>query len=184
MRQIWLAALLLMATAMASAQDRSGGNTASDWLVTHYKAFGLWDSICDERTEEGALKQRCYLRYVEAYSPHPKFLAVFAFVYPVDGKTSVEFGFERGTRYAGNGFRVERKGETVWQFDGNCLNATKCEFRGDDAQRLLDAFSGGDVLIQEFRDRHADVQRLSWDLSMFEAALQDYRQNAAARSLI
>ena len=183
MRICWLA-ILLTVPVLSFAQDRSGRNTASDWRVTHYQPFGLWDSICDERTEDGELRQRCYLRYVEAYSPHPKFLAVFAFVYPVDGKSVVEFGFERGTRYAPGGFRVERDGETVWQFTGNCLNAAKCEFTGGDAQGLLNAFASGDALIQEFRDRHADAQRLSWDLSMFASALKDYRRNAEARSLI
>ena len=113
MLRLTFAIALLMLPMAASAEARSGGDTASDWVVRHYKPFGLWDSICDERMEQDELIQRCYLRYVEVYSSRPDFLATFAFIHARDGATIVEFGFERRTRFKPAGFRIERQGATA-----------------------------------------------------------------------
>ncbi len=175
---------LFFLPAIAAAQDRSGRDTASDWVVRHYKPFGLWDSICDERMERGVLKQRCYLRYVDVYSPRPDFLATFAFIHPQDGATIVEFGFERGTRFEAGGFHIEREGATAWTLGDRCLQSPKCELAKEEAANLLSAFSKGGVLVQQSSDRRGTDWQLEWDLARFGEALADYRQASAERSLL
>ncbi len=184
MPRLCLLLVLVALTFTAGAQDRSGGNRPSDWIVKHYEPFGLWDSICDERMEEGVLKQRCYLRYVDVYAPRPNFGATFAFVFTEAGGTDVEFGFERGTRYAENGFRIERNDERVWVLSNSCLRRNRCLFKDHEAQSLLETFMGGGVLIQQFRDRHGRDWRLEWDLSRFDEALDDHRRASERRSLL
>ncbi len=184
MTRVTIAIALLLLPLAAVAQDRAGRDTASDWVVKHYKPFGLWDSICDERVERNELKQRCYLRYVDVYSPRPDFLATFAFIHPPNGVTVVEFGFERGTHFKPEGFRIERDGATTWTLEDPCLRAAKCELAGDVAADLLEAFSGGGTLVQEFKNRSGKDWRLEWNLEQFGEALTDYQQAASARSLL
>ncbi|MCR9135264.1 MAG: hypothetical protein NXI27_04665 [Alphaproteobacteria bacterium] len=181
----WLTALFICALSItAAAQDRAGRDTPSDWRVKHYVPFGLWDSVCDERPEGDVIRQRCYLRYVEVYSPRPNFLATFVFVYPEDGQSVVEIGFERGTRYADEGFKVMRNGQVVWTLGDTCLRSSPCRLNNGEAQSLLDHFADGDTLVQDFRDRHGKPWRLEWDLSRLGEALQDYQLASTQRALL
>lgn len=184
MARLLFAILFYALSSAAVAQDRAGRDTPSNWKVVHYVPFGLWDSICDERAEDDGIHQRCYLRYVEVYSPRPNFQATFAFVYPKAGHSIVEIGFERGTRYSDQGFRVMQGNEPVWTVDGDCLRSGPCRLTGHDAQDVLAQFVAGDTLVQAFRDRNGKVWRLEWDLSGFEAALKDYRQASGQRGLL
>lgn len=184
MRWLYLVLWCLMVPAATLAQDRSGRDRPSDWVVKHYAAFGLWDSICDERVESGDLVQRCYLRYVDVYSSRPRFGAVFAFVFANDGETDIEFGFERGVRYREGGFRIERDGKTVWTLSNDCLRSGPCLFQQDDAASMLETFARGGRLVQHFTDRYGEIRRLQWDLWRFAEALEDYRGAAAQRALL
>lgn len=184
MARLFIAMLIWAFPFTAATQDREGRNTPSDWRVEHYVPFGLWDSVCDERAEDDVMKQRCYLRYVEVYSPRPNFLAAFAFVYPEAGKSVVEFGFERRTQYVDEGFSVINNGEQVWALEGSCLRSSPCRLTGGDAQSLLAQFAKGGTLVQKFSDRHGGNWRLEWDLSRFGEALDDYRQASRQRALL
>lgn len=184
MHRLLFAMVICALSFAAVAQDRSGRDTPSDWKVEHFVPFGLWDSVCDERVEDDGLRQRCYLHYVDVYSPRPDFLATFAFVYPKDGESIVEFGFERRTRYADQGLKALQDNEVVWTADRGCLQSSPCRLAGRDAQALLTQFVSGDVLVQDFRDRNGKTWRLEWDLSRFEAALADYRQASRQRGLL
>lgn len=178
-------AILFCALSSATfAQDRAGRDTPSDWKVVHYVPFGLWDSVCDERAEDDEIRQRCYLRYVEVYSPRPNFLATFAFVYPEDGQSIVEFGFERRTRYDDRGFRVMKDHEAVGTVDSECLRSSPCRLTGHNAQTLLEQFTAGDTLVQDFRDRNGKAWRLEWSLSRFGEALEDYHNASRQRGLL
>lgn len=184
MPRLLISICLLFLPITAIAQDRSGNDTASDWIAQHFVSFGLWDSVCDERIENDVLKQRCYLRYVDVYSPRPNFSATFVFVFTEAGQSVVEMGFERRTRYNDKGFRVEKNGETVWTFDDACLNTSKCRLTGASAKNYMSELSKGDMLVQDFRDRAGQDRVLNWDLSLFTEALADYRAAAAERSLL
>lgn len=179
-----LLAIALIVPFSVSAQDRSGNDTASDWVAKHYVSFGLWDSVCDERMEEGALRQRCYLRYVEVFSPRPLFMASFVFAYTQDEQTQIELGFETGVRYSKKGFRVEHSGDVIWTAEDECLEASPCELGGVAAQDMLTHMAKGDVLVQQFIDRSGQMRVLEWDLSKFADAVSDYRREAAARNLL
>ena len=171
LRAIAIALLLPLA---ASAQDRSGADTASDWVATHFEPFGLWDSVCDERTEDGALRQRCWLRYVEVWSRDP-FGASFVFLTP----GSVEIGQERGVLTAPGGLRIERDGETIWEDGLLACRIGSCTFSGADAATFRAVASGGGTLVMDFRDPRGERRALRWDLARFGEAV-DATDAAAA----
>ena len=178
--RIFLLLLLLLPSALA-AQDREGNDTPGDWIVDHYKPFGLWDSICDHRQTGGMTEQRCYIRYVEVFSPRPKFAAQFLFVTP---GPAVEIGLERGTRFAENGIRIEDASGTLWQTNlAACRLALDCTFEGADAETLLSAMAKGTTFAFDFTDRHGTPRELRWDLLPFAQALADFRTEAKARGL-
>ena len=180
MRAILLIILLLSAPPLA-AQDRDGNDTASDWVVDHYKPFGLWDSICDHRMTQGTREERCYLRYVEVFSPRPKFAAQFVFVTP---GPEVEIGLERGTLFPKGGLRVEHAGGVLWSTDHIlCRTGLSCTFQGDAAATLLTAMEKGTTFAFDFRDRHGSRQSLRWDLTPFAKALEDFRRESTRRNL-
>lgn len=181
----WLPLLLALAATPLTAQDRAGRNTPGEWVVTHHQPFGLWDSFCDMRQTDGVTEERCYLRYVDVFSPKPKFAAMFLFVTPVDGVSEVEFGIERGTRFDEGGFRIERDGTPIWVNESfACLRLRACTYKRDDAQALLGHMASGEALRFTFTDRHGTDRDLTWSLTRFAEALDDYRGEAAARGLL
>jgi len=175
------ALILLCLPVFAWAQDRAGNDTPGEWIVDHYKAFGLWDSICDHRITGQDTEERCYLRYVEVFSPAPKFAAQFAFVTP---EPKVTFGMEAGTRYTDAGFRILSEGQPTWSApQAGCLVGLACIYEAAEADRLLSAMSEGQVFAFDFTDRHGQQQSLRWDLSRFGAALSDFRAQSERRGL-
>lgn len=178
---LWLP-FALPALLPATAQDRAGRDTPSDWVVTHYKPFGLWDSICDARDEGGERVQRCYLRYVEVFSTRPEFGAQFIFVTP----DHVEIGTERGTRFAEDGMRITdaagARRHAVTRID--CLRGRDCVFRGEERAELLRHMAEGAAFLFVFSDRYGKPRHLSWSLTRFAEALADMRREAAARHLL
>jgi hypothetical protein len=183
MRPIALLALVALAVP-AAAQDRQGNNTPGDWIVTHTGHFGQWDSICDERPESDGMERRCYIRYVDVFSPRPRFAAHFLFVTPENGGTRIEYGSEPGTRFAPGGNRIERGGKTVWLADGlACLTGGNCVFAGDTADDLYSTLKGGGQWRFLFADRHGQLQDLTWDLTPFADAAAEFEAEANRRGL-
>lgn len=179
-------AALLLATALPSgAQDRDGNNTPGDWVVTHQKPFGLWDSVCDERPEGDGMHLRCYLRYVDVFSPRPAFAAHFVFVTPEpDGAVRIEYGSERGSRFVQGGNRIERDGVAQWTATrAACLTGDTCVFTGQEAAAIYDTLKSGGAWRFDFADRHGKIQALAWDLAPFAAAAADFEAQSTARGL-
>ncbi|WP_412554164.1 invasion associated locus B family protein [Shimia sp. MIT1388] len=180
----WLAALTLAATPLA-AQDQDGNDRPSNWRVTHHAIHDIWNTLCDERDENGTLAQRCYIRRVDVFSPQPNFAAQFFFLtQSEDSRPEIEFGLELGTLTAPGNFRIERDGTSVWRTNRvGCLTGTGCTFDGDAAETLLlEMRTGGDFRFT-FRDRHGASQDLTWPLTGFEAAFADYNAQLAKRGL-
>lgn len=177
---------ILLATALPGlAQDLSGNDTAGNWRVTHFKTFGIWTSSCDERMEHGVLRQRCYIRHVDVFSPSPDFAAQFLFVLAEDGRESVDFGMEPGTLFNPNGFRIEAKDTVTWRTRRpGCLTGLRCRFDDAAAAELLMAMTGGDQMRFVFVDRHGAPRDLSWPLAGFNAAMDDFRDQSRARGLL
>ena len=126
-------------------------------------------------------EERCYIRYVDVFSPHPKFAAQFLFLTP---GPNIQLGVERGTRFTDTGIRIEREAEVTWQtMDRDCLRGRDCAFTGDAAVALLDAMRSSEAFIFEFRDRHGEDREFRWELSPFAPALDDFRAQAAERGL-
>lgn len=176
-----LLALLLCLAAPLAAQDREGRDTPGDWIVDHHASFGLWDSMCDHRDTDGATKRRCYLRYVDVFSPRPAFAAQFVFVTP---GPRIEFGIEPGTLFRMDGFRIEKDGKVTWSAPKPaCLAGLACIYDGKPAEWLLGHMTDGGVFVFVFTDRHGQPQSLRWDLAPFAAAHQDFREQASARGL-
>lgn len=182
--------LILSAIFWAShvdAQDRSGNDTAGEWIATHYETFGQWDSICDMRGADADLEQRCYLRYVDVFSSRPKFGAVFAFITPKRNGYGIEFGFEHGTQYHADGFQIELDGRAVWEVTKDCLHDSPCILLDDQASRFIDVAlqtgNKGSVLVQRFIDRFDRQQVLTWQLEPLANALRDFELETERRSL-
>lgn len=179
--RIFLLLCCLLAPHAVFAQDRQGNDTPGDWVVDHYKPFGLWDSICDHRMTGDVKEVRCYLRYVEVFSPRPNFAAQFVFVTP---GPEVEIGLERGTRFPKDGIRIEGTGGTLWSTNRIlCRTGFACTFAGDEAQTLLTAMTDGTTFAFDFTDRHGMPRELRWDLTAFADALADFTRESTARHL-
>lgn len=179
--------LCLLATPVF-AQDRAGNDTAGEWRFDHHKAFGLWDSMCDWRETDGITERRCYLRYVDVFSPRPNFAAVFTFITPEPQGYKVEFGIEPNTAYKKNGLRIDTGTTTTWQLDDiNCTRITQCIWTGDAADKFIAALAAQNddptVLVQDFFDRYGQEQLLKWDLTPFAEALADFNTQVAERGL-
>lgn len=169
----------------ARSQDLQGNDTAGNWRVRHFQSFGIWNSICDERPENGILRQRCYIRYVDVFSPRPDFAAQFLFIHLHQGHEIAEFGIEPGTLFAANGFRIEAGDHILWQTRRpGCLSGLSCRFNQTQAPALLMAMQSGTVMRFVFRDRHGQPRDLRWPLAGFTSALADFRNQSRARGLL
>lgn len=179
--------LTIICAFKATAQDRAGNDTPGEWAPTHYKAFGLWDNICDERTTDGVTEERCYIRYVDVFSLPPKFAAVFLFVTPEAQGHKIEIGIEPGTRYAENGFQIEHADHTTWHLSNNCFRRSKCVLTEKNAADFIvaaqSAQSDTSALVQIFTDRYGQDQKLRWDITPFAAALEDFERETLKREL-
>ncbi|WP_171239978.1 hypothetical protein [Ruegeria sp. HKCCA5491] len=180
----WLI-LFLLAPITVLAQDLQGNDTASNWRVTHFESHGVWNSICDEREEYGALKQRCYIRRAEVFSYRPNFGAQYIFITPAPDGVEIEFGIEPGTLFSHSGFRIDREQGVAWRTRRpGCLTGLGCTFKGPRADEIVRAMLEGVEYRFVFRDRHGQAQDLTWPLQEFDAAWQDFQQQAQARNLL
>ena len=181
----FLALILTTITLPIYAQDRAGNNTAGEWLPSHYKVFDQWDSVCDKRGSENTTEQRCYIRYVDVYSDHPKFGAVFLFVTPEKSGHKIEVGFERGTRYMDQGFQLEVNGAQIWAMPEKCLRTKSCVLTGDNAAEFIAKAQENEnaVLAQRFTDRYKQSYTLNWQMNTFLSALNDFEIQTEIRAL-
>ena len=180
----WIA-LIFLSALPAFAQDLQGNDTAGNWRVTHHEIFGIWNSICDERDENDALVQRCYLRRAEVFSSRPKFAAQFMFITPEPDGFKIEIGIEPGTFFNPSGFRIEKEQDVIWRTRRpGCLTGLSCTFEEHRADGLLDAMLNGDAYRFEFRDRHGQSQDLTWPLDEFGAAWADFNTQSQQRNLL
>lgn len=177
--------LFFLSALPAFAQDLQGNDTAGNWRVTHHEIFGIWNSICDEREENGALKQRCYIRRAEVFSLRPKFAAQFVFITPEPNGFKVEFGMEPGTFFSPSGFRIDKGEETIWRTRRpGCLTGLGCIFEDRRAEDVLQAMLTGDAYRFVFRDRHGQSQDLTWPLDTFGTAWTDFTAQSRQRNLL
>lgn len=175
--------LLFLAVSTAQAQDRAEDNAAGDWRPAHFQKFDGWESICDERGAGADLHRRCYIRYVDVFSPHPDFGAVVSFITPDGSGYKVEFAFERGVRYREDGFQVERDRSVLWKLSPECRDARPCILRDEAASDFIDmARSGDGALVQRFIGRYGQRQ-LEWPIAPLKHALVDFEREAAKRDV-
>lgn len=183
-----LTVLVLSTSPTTFATDAEGNDTPGDWVVTHYKPFGLWDTICDEAIRKGKKVERCYIRYVDVFSPAPKFAAQFVFIEPEGQGYKVEFGIEPGTTFNGASLTVNDGEKVVWDYNPNeCLERGECILTGQEAdifiQSMAETSSDEPMLLSDFNDRHGTDQVLEWGISKFAAALTDFQTESDKRGL-
>jgi invasion protein IalB len=170
----------------ADAQDLQGRDTAGNWRVTHHTSHGIWKAICDEREEDGALKQRCYIRWVDVYAGHPDFGAIFTFITPREnapaGQHDVMFGPELGTVFLPNGFVIKKDDEIIWRMSGaGCLLLANCDLGAVRSDDVLRAMLNGTALELSFVDPHFRRFDLSWSLEGFPDAFGVYQTQLRIR---
>jgi hypothetical protein len=183
-----LSILAVSTVSTASATDAEGNDTPGDWVVTHYKPFGLWDTICDEAIRKGKTVERCYIRYVDVFSPAPNFAAQFVFIEPDGQGYKVEFGIEPGTTFNGASLTVVDGDNVVWDYDPNeCLERGECYLTEQDAAVFVQAMATTKtqepMLVSDFNDRHGTDQVLEWGISKFDDALLDFQTQSDKRGL-
>lgn len=183
-----LAVLVLSTSPAAFATDAEGNDTPGDWVVTHYKPFGLWDTICDEAIRKGKKVERCYIRYVDVFSPAPKFAAQFVFIEPEGQGYKVEFGIEPGTTFNGASLTVNDGEKVIWDYNPNeCLERGECILTGQEADIFIQSMAGTSsdepMLVSDFNDRHGADQVLEWGISKFAEALTDFQTESDKRGL-
>lgn len=176
-----LTGLCLHLASSTIAQDLQGRDTASNWRVKHHTTHGVWNSICDEREEYGALKQRCYIRWVDVYAERPKFGALFTFITPRDGAPTgqhvVMFGPELGTVFLPNGFVVKRGDDVTWRMTGTkCLLLADCDLTEQQSKDALQAMLSGTEMEFSFVDKHLRRFDLIWSLDGFSDAFETYQK--------
>jgi len=180
-------AIILATQAIAfpiHAQSLSGENRPSNWRVTFQEQFGLYSTFCDEREASGTLEKRCYIRYVDVFSPRPDFGAIFFFITPQGSGNHVDFGLEPGTTFERNGFRIERDGMPLWVNDRvSCHFGFACAFEGDEGASLIALMREEGSFMFEFTDRNGAPQQLNWPLTGFDEAYSTYMRERAARGL-
>ena len=183
-----LAVLVLSTSPTTFATDAEGNDTPGDWVVTHYKPFGLWDTICDEAIRKGKKVERCYIRYVDVFSLAPKFAAQLVFIEPEGQGYKIEFGIEPGTTFNGASFTVNDGEKVVWDYNPNeCLERGECILTGQEADTFIQSMAGTSsddpMLVSDFNDRHGTDQVLEWGISKFAAALTDFQTESDKRGL-
>lgn len=175
---------LLAGPFSAVAQDETGADTAGNWVVTYQQAHGIWSTICDERANAPDATKRCYIRWVDVFSPRPKFGAAFVFVTSEPEGIQVEFGLEPGTLFAPDGFRIDDWVGTTWSTTRlDCLTGLACRFSGEAALPLMGAMQDQGAFVLEFVDRHGQSQSRNWPLRGFAAALDDFHAQRQTRGL-
>ncbi|KAG1713709.1 hypothetical protein GQR58_002179 [Nymphon striatum] len=185
MKILLTALALTLASQTASAQDRDGNDTAGQWRHTHAESYGLWESICDEVEVDEVPMERCYIRYVDGFSPRPNFGALFSFVNATSEGVTLDFGIERGTRFKPSGFRLERDGQTIWENESIlCLRLQDCFYDPEQARPIIELMASADVFIFDFTDRHDQEQTLVWDMTAFGDALEDQATQVSLREYI
>lgn len=181
----WLVSLIagLAALLLATMAPRAE-NTVQDWswTVEQIERFGIWESVCDHRDDDGTLLKRCYISHVDVYSPGDEFGAAFVFVTrSADNGETFEFRFEPGTQFTSDGFRIEQDGKTAWSHDE--IGCLKCVFSGDDAAGLIARLDDRSELVFAFADRYKRTWERRWSTQGLAAAITHWRAALNERNL-
>ncbi|MEM1287361.1 MAG: hypothetical protein AAGH60_03315 [Pseudomonadota bacterium] len=164
----------LLSPASALAQD-----TAGSWAPTFTARHGGWDVTCDKRGEGEALEERCFVRYIDAYSPRPNFGVVFLFLQIEGGAPMISLGREFETDLVASTLRVDPGWE---RSEGVCDEGT-CEISGEDAVEFTDAVRAGGSIEIGFTDSQDNPQLRRWPADGFTEAFAEIEREAAARGL-
>jgi len=175
--------VLALAALIASTPLASAKNTNDDWKWknTHYKTYGEWTTVCEDRSDDETVK-RCYLRYVDAYAREP-FGAFFVFVTIVEKSPHFSFEFERGTNFTGN-WNVTADTSEIWTFDpANCPSRAECILSSEQGTMLAKALAAPDAKLNfKFTDREDRKLDRDWPGdSQFADAFNDLQQQTAQR---
>ncbi len=178
MRSLIFCLVLTLCTA-AQAED-----TAGSWRPTLHKMWGSWDLICDEMGDLSAPEQRCYLRYVDVFSPQPQFAAHFVFITYDHGVPRFEYGAEHGTRFDHDGWAIHDTAGNLWSPTlRTCLRGGPCVYEGDAAAAVITALRAGGQMEFHFTDRHGINRDLTWSLHGVAEALDVLIAESAARGI-
>lgn len=167
-------ALFLFLTLPIYAED-----TAGSWAPTFTSKHEKWDVACDAQGSGTAREERCYIRYIDIYSPHPDFGVVFLFLEIKNNTPLISIGREFETDLIATDLRIA----SDWQRPKNLCTGGPCEIIGQNAKMFIDALIKGGTLQINFIDQMNMEQNRSWESLGFAAAYNDLTREAAARGL-
>ncbi|MEM6382607.1 MAG: hypothetical protein AAF739_08040 [Pseudomonadota bacterium] len=162
-----------------SATSALSQDTAGSWAPTFTARHSGWDVTCDKRGEDASLEERCFMRYVDAYSPRPNFGVVFFFLQYQNGAPAISMGREFQTNLVASSLRVT----PGWERPPGVCAGGPCEIEGVDAETMVSALAEGGSLEIGFTDSQGTEQLRLWPSEGFAAALADITREADARGL-
>lgn len=180
-KQILITSAALVA--MSSLAIAKNTNDDWKWKNTHYKTYGEWTTVCEDRSDDETVK-RCYLRYVDAYAREP-FGAFFVFVTITDDGPRFSFEFERGTNFTGH-WNVTVDTNKLWSFDpANCPSIGECILSPTQGTKLAKALAGPSASLNfKFTDRESRTLDRNWPGdSQFAKAFNDLQEQTALRTV-
>jgi invasion protein IalB len=176
--------MIIFSLALTFGHAAHAQDTPGNWRPTLHKMWGLWDLICDEQGAAESLEQRCYLRYVDVFSPAPQFAGHFVFITYADGTPRFEYGAEHGTRFDVDGWAIHHASGALWTpAQRTCLRGGPCVYEGDAAIPLITALRDGGQMEFRFTDRHGIHRDLTWTLDGVAEALDELIAESAARGI-
>ncbi len=191
----WLTIILVVAVAgLATAFVLFGRNQGQKLAGRHseyHKVYdGWWDVACDTAMDGG--DRRCYVQFVDIYSPRPNFRAAMVeVVYRRSGDGAGEpvitFDIEPDLSFTGAEIAIIRPDGSQHLLPiGACSgpdSGPKCPVSGDPAAGMLKQWRQGESLSLTIREKDGSKLERRWPLGKINAILDDFDAQRRARNL-
>ncbi len=182
-----LAVAVIALAALWLTLNRRTGRELPGRIPEYHKVYdGWWDVACD--TAMDGSDRRCYVQYVDIYSPRPNFRAAMVEVIyrPAadgSGEPVITFDIEPDLSFRDAELSVSRPDGSYHRLTTGTCSGPKCSVSGIPATDMLAEWRRGQRLILTIREKDGNMLRRSWPLENINAILDDFADQRAARKL-
>lgn len=183
---MFVVAVLALGLALLLPNRHQGQKLAGRHSEYHKVYDGWWDVACDTAMDGG--DRRCYVQYVDVYSPRPDFRAAMVEVVyrrATDGSAEpvVTFDIEPDLSFRDVALSVSRADGSQHPLNTGDCSGPKCSAAGTAATKMLAEWRKGYSLSLTLREKGGTMRQLSWPLGNINAILDDYAEQRASRNL-